>query len=570
MVELLLVSRVVSVVSGAGLLALAAVTYRSREKPSASSFAVLLSILGVAALCGGATAHVGTPYKLVWLGTTLAIPLALTFFAFDYYGLPYFESRTRTLAAIVPAAAGAVGGTVLILATPQQSVGQTAPIDALAPLPPLVVDLAATANQVGLYYTTALILVAVALVLVTVSRYRHLDTRLGPVIAFIGVWPWLAYTIMPELSGVVAADILITGIASGYTGSVLAAAVAIGPLGLFDSTPAAGNVGPDTVLDSMSDAVVVADSEGHVLRLNAIACETFGTAPADAVGGPLAGVLSVALDELSAEETVTLDTTDGAREFDVTRSTITDRTGDERGVALVLRDVTRSRTREQRLAVLNRVLRHNLRNDATSIIGRAQLIGEGADPAMSERIVETTNGLVSTAERAREIQAMMTASSENETTSVAAVIDRVVSDVEADHPNVEITTALPSRATAAVAPTVFETTVRNVVENAAQHNDADEPIVVVSGDYDDGQFSLAVSDNGPGIPDHERAVLERGEESDLEHGSGLGLWAVYWGVTRMGGDLSFAENDPRGSIVTMTVPGESPPATVDGEQSATV
>jgi PAS domain S-box-containing protein len=556
MVDLLLASRVVSVVSGAGLLALAAVTYRSREKPSASSFAVLLTVLGVAALCGGATAHAGTPYNLVWLGTTLAIPLALAFFAFDYYGLPYFESRTRTVAALLPAAVGGVGGTLLILATPQQSPGTAAPLDALAPLPPLLVDVAATTQQVALYYTTALILVAVALVLVSVSRYRHLDTRLGPVIAFIGVWPWFAYTVMPELGGVVAADVLLTGVASGYTGSLLAAAVAVGPLDLFESTPAAGNVGPETVLDSMSDAVVVADGEGHVLRLNAVACETFGTTPADAVGGPLADVLGTDLASLPSDETATLGTTEGAREFAVTRSPVTDRTGDDRGSALVFRDVTRRQTREQRLAVLNRVLRHNLRNDATSIIGRARLIGDGGDPAMSQQIVEKTNDLVSTAERAREIQTMMTADEEYDTTPVADVVDRVVAEVEADYPAVEITTALPAGATAAAAPTVLETTVRNVVENAAQHNDADEPIVVISGDEDGGRLSLAVSDNGPGIPDHERAVLERGEESDLEHGSGLGLWAVHWGVTRMGGDLSFAENDPRGSIVTISAPSE--------------
>lgn len=560
MVDLVVATRVVSVLSGAGLLGLAAVTYRAREKPSASSFAVLLTVLGIAALCGGATAHAGTLYKLVWLGTTLAIPLALAFFAFDYYGLPYCESRTRTLAAIAPAAIGALGGSLLILATPQQSPGTTPPVEALAPLAPLLVDIAATANQVGLYYTTALILVAVALVLVTVSRYRHLDTTLGPLIAFIGVWPWLAYVTLPELAGIAGRDTVLLVVASGYTGSVLAAAVAVGPLGLFDSTPAAGNVGPETVLNSMSDAVLVVDEEQHVLRLNTVACETFGTTPADAVGGPLAGVLGTDLGAIPTDECATLETTDGAREFAVTRSPVTDHTGDDRGCALVCRDVTRRQTREQRLAVLNRVLRHNLRNDATSIIGRAQLIGDGGDPAMSERIVETTNDLVSTAERAREIQAMMTADDEYDTTPVADVVDRVVAAVEADYPTVEITTALPTGATAAVTPTVFETTVRNIVENAAAHNDADEPIVVISGDDEDDTLSLAVADNGPGIPEHERAVLERGEESDLEHGSGLGLWAVYWGVTRMGGDLSFAENDPRGSIVTVSLPG----ATGDG------
>jgi signal transduction histidine kinase len=62
---------------------------------------------------------------------------------------------------------------------------------------------------------------------------------------------------------------------------------------------------------------------------------------------------------------------------------------------------------------------------------------------------------------------------------------------------------------------------------------------------------VSVADDGPGIPDHERAVLTDGEETALEHGSGLGLWLVHWVVERSGGRLSFAENDPRGSVVRM-------------------
>ncbi|MFB6268766.1 MAG: sensor histidine kinase, partial [Halobacterium sp.] len=214
----------------------------------------------------------------------------------------------------------------------------------------------------------------------------------------------------------------------------------------------------------------------------------------------------------------------------------------------------RRQTREQRLEVLNRVLRHNLRNDANSIIGRARLISDGGSADVSaEEIVETTTGLLSAAERAREIDQMMTASEGGGPTPVAETVETVVADVAREQ-EVGVTTALPDGASAAVNPTVFETVVRNVVENAAEHNGADEPIVVVSASVDGDAVSLAVSDNGPGIPEQERAVLERGGESALEHGSGLGLWAVYWGVVRMGGDLSFAENEPRGSVVSVTVP----------------
>ena len=553
MVDTMFASQVISAVSGTGLLGLAAHSVR-RDEPAARSFAALLGVLGVAAVCGAATAHAGNGYKAVWLATTLTVPVAFATFAFDYYGLPYVDSPRRFAAAVTPAALGVVAGSLVLLGTPADTAGAAAPVAALAALPAVVFDVANAVYHGGIYYTAAVMVLAAGLVLSTVFRYRHLDTRLGPVVTFVGVWPWFAYLVMPELVDALATDLVLLGVAGGYAGSVLAAAVAVGPLRLFASSPAAGNVGPETVLDSMDDAVLVVDSEDTVLRLNAVASQTFGAAPEDAVGGPLAGVLGASLGELDDGATTTLVTADGTRQFDVTRSSVDGRNERACGSALLLRDVTRRQTREQRLDVLNRVLRHNLRNDANSIIGRARLISDGGSADVSaEAIVETTTGLLSAAERAREIDQMMTAPTDAGPTDVKETIESAVADVTAAY-DVDVTTALTDGATAAVNPTVFETVVRNVVENAAEHNDADDPIVVVSGSADGEEISLAISDNGPGIPEQEHAVLERGEESALEHGSGLGLWAVYWGVVRMGGDLSFADNEPRGSVVTVSVP----------------
>jgi signal transduction histidine kinase len=556
MVDLLLAGRLVSLVSGLALLWLAARSLVGRETPAAGSFGALLAVLGVAALCGAATAHSGTPYKLVWLVTTLAIPLVLAAFSFDYYGLGYFGTRSRFAAATVPVVLGVLGGGAVILGTPANSPGDIAPVPALAGLPDAVFELAGVFNDIGLYYATGLVILAVALVLRTVVRYEHLDGRLGPTVAFVGVWPWLAYSAMPELAGVVGREPLLLGVAGGYVGSALAAALAVGPLGLFESTPAAGNVGPETVLDSIEDAVLVVDDADHLVRVNDVARDTFGIVDRDHLGGPLPAALDCSLADLPDGETVALDTVSGPRRFAVTRSPLTDRTGGSRGSAVVLRDVTRRQTREQRLAVLNRVLRHNLRNDAASIIGRAELIGDGGDPDQAERIVDTTEELVDVAERARDIESMMDAPRGERTARVGPVVERVVGAVADDNPGVETTTAVPEDATAAVSPEVLETVLANLVENAAEHNDADQPLVVVSADRTDEGLAVAVADNGPGIPDHERSVLA-GTESQLDHASGLGLWAVNWGVTRMGGRLSFSENEPRGSVVTVTLPTET-------------
>jgi signal transduction histidine kinase len=100
------------------------------------------------------------------------------------------------------------------------------------------------------------------------------------------------------------------------------------------------------------------------------------------------------------------------------------------------------------------------------------------------------------------------------------------------------------------------TAVGNLLNNAIEHNDAERPSVRVSVEPTDGDgryVRIRVADNGPGIPEAEREVLREGTETPLEHGSGLGLWIVYWIATMSGGDITFEENDGRGSVVTLAL-----------------
>jgi PAS domain S-box-containing protein len=562
--KLILLNRALLLASGLVLFALAYRIYRLREKPTATSFSILLSLLGVTAFCTGVTATSGWPNKLIWLHTNLAIPVVLIYFSFDYYGIDAFRSPEWVAAIVTPTVFGSVGGSLLILGTPMVTPDGTVPVGALSSFPEVTYEFALTLDEIGYYYTTALILIAVGLVVRNVVQYEHLDTRLGLVIAFIGIWPWLGNFIMPQLQANVGQLAGLVSLATGYSLSALVAVLVVGPLGLFQSSPAAGNVGPELVLDSMDDAVVMVDDHEQVLRLNAVACTVLGIRESDAVGRTVADVFGKPVADLATEEAVSLETTAGTRQFETTRSAVVDRTDNERGSVIVLRDVTERLTREQRLAVLNRVLRHNLRNNANSILARAELISEdGQREEDAEQIIDTTKNLIGTAERAREIESMMGVERDGDVTPLQSTVGRVVEDVTDEYPDVEFTTALPDEAIADVDARTLETVLFNVVENGAEHNDADNPIVVISADYDDGTIHIAVSDNGPGIPDHERTVLDEGDEDQLQHGSGLGLWAVHWGITQMGGSFEITDNDPRGTTVTISVPATS---TVDADE----
>lgn len=210
----------------------------------------------------------------------------------------------------------------------------------------------------------------------------------------------------------------------------------------------------------------------------------------------------------------------------------------------------------RQLTVLNRVFRHDLRNAANVIHGHAELLAEGAGDDTAESAATIREQAADLAEMSRQIRDIeCVLQSEQNGRSVVDLVDLVEAEldrVERDYPAVR--TDGPARDSCRVtAHSLVESAVRNVIDNAAGHNDAESPEIDVEiVDAGDDAVEVRIADNGPGIPDAEVAVLERGYETPLDHTSGLGLWLVSWIVRESDGEVSFRERDPRGSVVCLT------------------
>ena len=236
-----------------------------------------------------------------------------------------------------------------------------------------------------------------------------------------------------------------------------------------------------------------------------------------------------------------------------------------------LRDVTEQQRYEQRLRVLNRVLRHDLRNDANVVAGYADLLlNEELSPAAHERVTairRKANRLVELGEQARAVdRTLHAASDETHPVGLADVIDCVGTRAEETYPESTVETVCPSDVYVE-ANDLLASAVRELVANGIEHNDTATPWVRVSASVGDEWVYVTVTDDGPGIPETERAVLDHGTETALEHGSGLGLWLVKWIVDAVDGNVSFAERVPRGSEVTLRLLPADPPE--PGEQTPT-
>lgn len=203
------------------------------------------------------------------------------------------------------------------------------------------------------------------------------------------------------------------------------------------------------------------------------------------------------------------------------------------------------------VTVLNRVLRHNVRNDISIIRGYTELMAEKLGETRYGRIaLDNIDGLIDLCRKARKLNRVVSAENEREQTELVTLVQDIVEQVESEHPDASFSVPRGEELTAAVLPS-FDTAIEEIVENAAKHG-GDRPEVSVTVQPVPNAAEIRIEDDGPGLADVEADVLNSGEETPLAHGSGLGLWLAYWIVTSHDGTIETETDD--GTTITITVP----------------
>ncbi|MXR51969.1 PAS domain S-box protein [Halovenus sp. WSH3] len=537
-------------------IAAVAVAYRARAgaKPLAA-FATAASLWTVVE--GLKIAQAGIETMELWMGVALTVsavlPPAWLVFVLEYTGNDRrVPARLFPALLVEPAAFGWLVWTngdhrLVWSGVERVSYGTFEALDA-------AFGLAFWGHQV---YSYLLLAVGAAVLVRMVLRSNQLYRWQGTVL-LVGV------TVPLTLNALYSFGLVPPGIDPSGVGYVLAAlvlAVAVFEAELEGVAPATRELGREAALTELEDAVLILSDDGRLVDANPAGERLLGTTVEEGLGrdiSALAPTLGALLDE-QGQAQIDLERDGKRRYYDVRVSALTRGYGAVSGHVLSLRDITERRQREQRLDVLNRLLRHNIRNELNLVRGKIELAGttiesQDAHDHLDDAIA-AVDGIVARSNKLGRLSRMLD-TDQRKRIDIAAELRGEDEAGNLDFEGGTVDLDLPeslvvSGGNAVVA--AFE----ELLSNGIEHNDSPNPRVELRVDDEttESHAVIEVSDNGPGIEPQEFETIRSGEETALRHSSGVGLWFVNWVVEAAGGTVSFRNDE--GCTVRVRLPRET-------------
>ncbi|MFC6826786.1 sensor histidine kinase [Halopelagius fulvigenes] len=209
--------------------------------------------------------------------------------------------------------------------------------------------------------------------------------------------------------------------------------------------------------------------------------------------------------------------------------------------------------RNEELLLVNRIVRHDIRNDMAVANGWAGELRTHADERGGEmiaRILRTTKHTMDLTETLGDFVEALDPDEEAkiEPTALRTVLQDALDGCRDTYPRAAFTVGdVPD--VAVEANPLLGTVFHNLLSNAVQHNDTVDPRVDVAARVTGDTVEVRIADDGPGIPDESKElVFGRGRKGLDSPGSGVGLYLVDTLVDQYGGAVRVEDNDPRGAV----------------------
>jgi len=421
-IELLLAT---ALLAGVGCCWLGALSYRRWDEPGSTAFGAFLVLWGVLPTVALLTDAVSETVSAV---TQVFLWCLATLWWF-LFALQYSGSVTRIRTGMI-----ALLGIPSLVVVPwlwgPLSEGQSLLLETVATL--------------ALTFYSGLVLIGAVLLVRVMRSYGHLSARHGLLLVVTGVAPSvtsIAFGILVDSTGL---TLLSTGIyAAGFVGVLLPAGGLLLGYDMFDTTLAAGTLGEQAIARTSDDSIFIVDDDQRILKLNDAAERTLDVQRSSALGKPLPSVTNLDIEALAERDSVDLQTNQGARTFDAQVTALTDQHGNRLGSMATLRDVTDREIRRQRLEVLNRIMRHNLRNRVSVIEAHSEVVADAVGDKDLQEHLDTVNdsadSLATLGRKVKTIQELLDTDRPTTAVHLGEFAEELLSDCEDRWPEATIT-----------------------------------------------------------------------------------------------------------------------------------
>lgn len=213
--------------------------------------------------------------------------------------------------------------------------------------------------------------------------------------------------------------------------------------------------------------------------------------------------------------------------------------------------------------VLNRILRHEVLNKTNIINGNVDLLASSIESNEqsddTERRIETIrDGVTHITETINEIGFLVKSESNDPPSGVidlSTLLSERVERFQREYPEADVTlhdefpAELPVRANDQLSMIIDQ-----LVTNAIEHSDAKSPRVDITVESDDVSVRFRISDNGPGMPPDQQAILLDGELPEYDDpttGFGLPIVRLLADQNAASLDVETGTNPTSGTTVTV-------------------
>lgn len=323
----------------------------------------------------------------------------------------------------------------------------------------------------------------------------------------------------------------------------------------YSVVPGIQRVGWHHISDVVDTGVCITDTEQTIVEYNTY-FEKICDLPEEQIVGSTISEMCDSLTVKSDDQIIQ----HGREYFKISQETLMDNQENHIGFVYTFSNVTDEIESQQQIRVLNRFLRHNLRNTLSVVLlatERFSLVDVKSEEDAEliddniEMVKNSVDKLMSMSDAAKDVENAIQVSNTS-CQSLKQIVQNSIQKVKEKNPsNAEFSVSVDDVDVEAVQN--FEIAIEQVLQNSLQHTSVDSlEIMITTKEMTDETVTLQIEDNGRGISDEAKdsfeTELEAESQDPLYHGTGLGFGIANWLAVKSNGEFNIRDSDA-GAVV---------------------